>query len=188
MCPLCNKSPQTLIHILNACPVALNQRRYNVRHDSVLASLAKMVEKHPPTTASMSADLPGVFNFPLHVAPTSLRPDIVLWDDTQRWIYLVELTICFETSFEDAVKRKEDRYFELVSEAVKAGYSAETITVEIGYRGLPNINGLNQLKHLLQISQKVLVDSLIELSKLAILGSHSIWCTRNSITSQNTQT
>ena len=71
--------------------------------------------------------------------------------------------IPFETSFEDVVTKNEDRCFELVSEAVKAGYSAETITVEVGSRGLPNTNGLNRLKHLLQIHQKVLEDSLIEL-------------------------
>ena len=32
----------------------------------------------------------------------------------------------------DAVTKKEDHYFELVSEPVKAGYCAETITVEVG--------------------------------------------------------
>ena len=45
------------------------------------------------------------------------------------------------------------------------GHPCETITVEIGSRGLPN--GLNQLKQLLQMSPKVLEDSLIELTKLA---------------------
>ena len=41
-------------------------------------------------------------------------------------------------------------------------------------------------KNVLQISQKVLEDSLIELSKVAILGSRSIWWTRNSMTSHYT--
>ena len=34
-CPLCNER-QTLIHVLNACPVALHARRYNYRHDVLL--------------------------------------------------------------------------------------------------------------------------------------------------------
>ena len=91
MCPLCNKNPQTPIHIFNACPVALNKGRCNVWHDSVLASLAKMVEKHLLTTASLSVDL--------HIVSTTLCPNIMLGDDTQRWsrIYLVELSVCFET-------------------------------------------------------------------------------------------
>ena len=61
--------------------------------------------------------------------------------------------------FEDAVHMKEDWYFKLVAGAVEAGYSAETITVEVGSRGLPNIAGVNRL----QISQKSGGDSLIEL-------------------------
>ena len=48
-----------------------------------------------------------------------------------------------------------------------SGCPCETITVEIGSRRLPNLNGLNQLKQLLQMSPKVLEDSLIELTKLA---------------------
>lgn len=61
------------------------------------ASLSEMVEKHLPTTASMSVDLPVAFNYPLHIVPTSLHPGVMLSDDTQRWIYLVEFTVCFET-------------------------------------------------------------------------------------------
>jgi len=56
----------------------------------------------------------------------------------------------------------------------------------LGLEDLHDLNGLNHLKQLLQMSQKVLEDSLTELTKLAIPGSHSIWCTRNSTTSQNT--
>ena len=37
----------------------------------------------------------------------------------------------------DTVKTKEDRYFELVSKAAEAGYSADTVTVEIGFRDFP---------------------------------------------------
>ena len=33
--------------------------------------------------------------------------------------------------------------FKLVSGAVEAGYGAETITVEVGFIGLPNTNGMN---------------------------------------------
>ena len=86
--------------------------RYNVWHDSVFASLVKMVKKHLPTTAFMSVDLPGAFNFPLHIGSTSVHPDIVLWP--VRWYSEMDLpsklTVCLKTSFEDAVKWKEDQY------------------------------------------------------------------------------
>ena len=35
-CHLCGSSAPTVFHILNGCPVALNQSRYTWRHDSVL--------------------------------------------------------------------------------------------------------------------------------------------------------
>ena len=38
VCPLCGNR-QTLIHVLNACPVALQARRYNHRHDTVLRKI-----------------------------------------------------------------------------------------------------------------------------------------------------
>ena len=38
-CPLCNVSPCTIHHILVNCSVALNQKRYNWRHDSVLKNI-----------------------------------------------------------------------------------------------------------------------------------------------------
>ena len=53
--------------------------------------------------------------------------------------------------------------------------SAKTITKGIGSRGCPN---LNDMKEVLQMLKKLLT----ELTKLVILGSHFIWCTRNSIT------
>jgi len=68
-----------------------------------------MVEKHLPTTASISVDLPGLSTFLSTLFPLVfiqiLCCGMTLRD---RWTYLVELTVCYETSFEDAVKRKED--------------------------------------------------------------------------------
>jgi len=39
VCPLCDTDPCTLHHILVNCDYALNQKRYNWRHDSVLANI-----------------------------------------------------------------------------------------------------------------------------------------------------
>ena len=37
-CPLCRER-QTLIHVLNMCPVAMTSRRFNFRHDAVLQKI-----------------------------------------------------------------------------------------------------------------------------------------------------
>ena len=48
---------------------------------------------------------------------------MVWWDDSQKQLWLLELTVCFETSFEEARERKEVKYGELVSATEKAGYN-----------------------------------------------------------------
>ena len=43
--------------------------------------------------------------FPWHIVPTYLRPGIVWWDSSSRSVCLAELTVCFETNFDDAADR-----------------------------------------------------------------------------------
>ena len=104
VCPLCGDR-QTLIHVLNACPVALQARRYNHRHDTVLRKIVAVVSDHLLQTETLTSDLSD-YQFPHHIVPTSLRPDIAWWDDTRKKLSLAELTICFETSFKGAAERK----------------------------------------------------------------------------------
>ena len=131
-CKLCGKK-QTLLHVLNHCQVALHLRRYNKRHDKVLSIIAELVKSFLPPDSRFTTDLSeDSYNFPTHIVPTSLRPDLVLWSDTRKLLYLIELTICFETGFEEAVGRKASRYSELASEAC---LSATVIPVQIGSRG-----------------------------------------------------
>ena len=36
------------------------------------------------------------YRFPLHIIPTDLRPDLVWWNDEEKFLYLAKLTVCFE--------------------------------------------------------------------------------------------
>ena len=50
-CTLCKNTRQTLAHVLNNCPVAMDLRRYSRRHDQVLATFGDFIKKHlPPCT------------------------------------------------------------------------------------------------------------------------------------------
>ena len=112
-CPLCGER-QTLIHVLNNCRVALDLCRYNPRHDSVLSILADTIKKKLPPSIHFSANLDSDYNFPEHITPTDQRPDIVWWDDEKKVLRILELTIPFDTTLNDATERKETRYEELV--------------------------------------------------------------------------
>ena len=112
--------------------MARDLRRYNERHDAVLALLYEVVKEHLPDTTSSTVDLiSSDYSFPCHNVATDLRPDIIYWDETAKKVSLIELTVCFDTLFEDTIKRKEDRYQELLDTIQDAGYTARLVTVEV---------------------------------------------------------
>ena len=108
-CQLCGEK-QTLLHILNHCPQALSMRRFNARHDAVLEVIASFIAQHLPESYKVTADLPRYqpYMFPLHIATTDQRPDIVVWSDTVQEV--IELTVCFETRYEEAHNLKVKWY------------------------------------------------------------------------------
>ena len=57
---------------------------------------------------------------------------ILDWDDETRKLCLLELTVCFETPFEEAAQRKKIRYADIVDQARLSHYISKLITVEVG--------------------------------------------------------
>ena len=149
--PLCHKN-QSLLHVLNNCSVARDSRRYNVRHDSILSAITESVRRNIPLTTSMTADISDSYEFPLHIIPTDLRPDLVWWDEAHKSITLVELTVCFETNFKEAARRKTVKYHHLVEQAKARGYRSELITLQVGSRGVPDLPGFENLAASLSLS------------------------------------
>ena len=143
-----------LIHVLNACRTALRLKRYNERHDSVLIELHHFIKHILPPSISITADLDG-YSFPLHIASTDLRPDLVCWDEKQKRVWYVELTVCYETCFQAAADRKEERYLDLACSTQNAGYRTQVITLEVGSRGLPNLTGFETLAHAFNIKDTI---------------------------------
>ncbi len=137
------------------------------------------VRKCLPETFSFTADLDSNYQFPLHITPTDLRPDIVWWDDAEKELCLCELTVCFETSFQEAAERKETKYHDLMMAAEATGYSTTLMTLQVGSRGVPDLSRFNDLSHKLTIPRQHLSNLLLEVSKAAIAGSYRIWCARN---------
>ena len=177
-CPLCGER-QSLLHILNNCKVARNLRRYNQRHDAVLQEIVKVIQPKLSPTTQLTADLSDGYEFPMHIVPTDLRPDIVWWDDQQKSLMLAELTISYETNFEVAAERKEEKYEELLTGACNAGYETELITLEVGSRGVINPAGFQHLKTTVNITTSEMSKLTFEVCKRTIEGSYSIWCSRN---------
>ena len=62
-CPICSSDSvqhcQTQLHVLNNCPTALKQGRYNVRHDKVLFIVLHQLQANVPPSFHVTADLDG---------------------------------------------------------------------------------------------------------------------------------
>ena len=129
-----------MIHVLNTCSVACDDRRFNGQHDSLFREIVSIITTYLPSTACITSDL-GEYSFPQHIVATDLRPDIVWWDDNVRSLYAVELTVPFETSFEKATERKIVKYEDMIQRARATGYVAELITLEVGSKGVINMSG-----------------------------------------------
>ena len=157
----------------------LDQLRYNKHHDEVLQAIASTVAEKLPSTTSFTTDLGDTYQFLLHITPTTLRPDMVWWDDGQKQLWITELTVCFETSFEVAVERKETKYHDLVTSTERAGYNTTLITLEMGSCGVPHLPDFTQQAHELAMSRKQLSKLPHQTSQSAITGLYQIWYTRH---------
>ena len=177
-CPLCGQV-QSLLHVLNNCPVALQLRRYNRRHDDVLSSIFSFLSDHLPQGMSILADLPGSnYTFPPSVAVTDERPDIVMWDNSK--VHLVELTVPHESGLEEASKRKTSKYADLAASCKQNGFSTILTTIQVGSRGFLHLPSLDKLYKLVKAPLNHKTDFERQLVRRAIEGSYTIWCSRNT--------
>ena len=167
--------------MLNNCAVARDLRRYNVHHDGVLKEIAAAIQPYLSPTSVLSVDIHDNYEFPLHILPTDLRPDIVWWDSRNRSLCLAELTDCFESNFEDAAIRKTAKYTDLVDQANNNGYNTTLLTLQVGSRGVPHYESFSKLATVLHMSTRDLTNLLQCVTRAAILGSFTIWCSRNRL-------
>ena len=157
--------------------MALELRRFNQRHDTVLGVVAGLVRTHLSPTQKMVVDLPEEnYHYPPHIGSTDSRPDIVIWDDILRRVHLLELTVCFETNLDTARQRKLCRYTDLLEEAELKGYHGTLITIEVGSRGVLHTMSLEEVRSLLGVRKKEWTAVLVDIS---IVESHKKWSSRN---------
>lgn len=83
----------------------------------------------------MLVDLDQRLCFPVEIATTSLRPDLVLWSSSLRSAFIVELTVPWEDAVMEAYEQKSLKYSELAADAEKHGWKTKVYPVEVGCRG-----------------------------------------------------
>ena len=179
-CPFCG-GLQTLRHVLNGCKQALQERQYNQRHDEVLREIVTYLGGHlSAADYQMVADLDSdTYTFPTHVCPTTERPDIVIWNEKTKTVYLIELTVCFADNFADASMRKQAKYLDLRETVKAAGHKCHLWTVQVGSRGIIDEVSFQPLHALCSTSKQEVANLYFKLARTSLLQSFTIWCSRN---------
>ena len=158
-------------------------RRYSRRHDEVLQVIGDFVRANMPLHFTVSVDHPSEqYTFPHHITPTDLRPDIVWWCDSQRELWLLELTISYESIVADARGRKRAKYHDLVEAGRAAGYKTTLITIEVWSRGMLAVSDFDDLRAAIHTSLKTATTLCLDVIRTTLLGSFRIWTSRNYIT------
>ncbi|XP_078458809.1 uncharacterized protein LOC144723905 [Lampetra planeri] len=83
----------------------------------------------------MLADIGRQLVFLPEIATTTLRPDMVLWSRSLKKVFIIELTVPWEDSVDEAYERKHLRYADLAAKARHHGWNTEVRPVEVGCRG-----------------------------------------------------
>ena len=189
-CNQCKKSSATLYHLLVGCHIALEQKRYNTRHDLVLEYLLKTIKESAGNKFKIYGDFIGFRvnggTVPHIYSLQDKKPDLVLVDDSlpKHKIILVELTIPWDAIENQmaAENRKIERYQSLQSE-INSSHDCKLITVEVGARGFITSENKTKIKNILTATNVKKISAVTTtLSKLALIGSKLIYNARFSPT------
>ena len=99
---------QTLGHVVSSCSQALRDGRYNWRHDSVIRCIARAILKPENLVYADIAEFPT----PSTITGDQHRPDIVVV--RANCLYVLELTVGFETNLKKNYERKDESYGNLL--------------------------------------------------------------------------
>ena len=164
ICDLCKKK-ETLQHILNNCPVMLEQGRYTRRHNSVLRSIFDNLKETINPSWVIYCDLVGATkscrdHHPPDILSTQQRPDIVLVNRDLKSTIIIELTIPFEQNIRNALHRKINRYSSLLLGLQELDYDTKLFCIEVGSRGLINDENKCNIQMILKAIQAISLNNV----------------------------
>ncbi|CAB4043669.1 Hypothetical predicted protein, partial [Paramuricea clavata] len=108
-CSFCS-SPESLLHVISGCKAYLDEGRFTWRHNSVLNFIVSSLIS--AERSKLYVDLPG-FITPSVITGDQLRPDLLLAIEV---LYVLELTVGFETNLNSNSDRKHKKYLSFISD------------------------------------------------------------------------
>ena len=135
----------------------------------------------PLNCSKLYADLPGYIS-PSVVTGDTLRPDLVLTIEN-KCIYILELTVGFESNLLANARRKREKYQDLVNEQLKKYEKAQFVNVSISSLGVLSETSLSLMEMLKdlefdEVCRKYLVRKIVN---TCIRSTYYIFCKRNKV-------
>ena len=177
-CSFCS-SPETLLHVIAGCKTYLDEGRFTWRHDSVLNFLASTLTAVQNST--LYADIPGFVN-PSVITGDRLRPDLLLVTEN-RCLYILELTVGYESNLQVNANRKRQKYLDLIKEQ-EADYdkvkfvNLSLSTLGVFSRSSENFDGMLRS---LKCDAKFCKYIKKKIVNMCIRTSYYIFCKRNKV-------
>ena len=125
------------------------------------------------------SDLNANYVFPIQMALTELRPDIVIFSNSLRRVILVELTCPCEENMPSWHTTKTSKYSGLVEIIKNNKWYVDFFAVEVGARGYPSTSLKYCLKQL-GFPNNLLKNAIQTVSYISMECSFYIWLHRNS--------
>ena len=110
-CSFC-LNPESLLHVVAGCQQYLN--RFTWRRDSILNFIAKSLQPAINAHFSLYADFNGFLN-PSIITGENYRPDLLFLIQS-KCLYVLELSVGFESNLNNDAVRKKEKYLNLINE------------------------------------------------------------------------
>ena len=166
---------ETLLHVVAGCQKYLD--RFTWRHDSILNFLTKTLSVLDD--CKLFVDLPG-FESPSIVTGDEYRPDLLLLTSANH-LYIVELTVGFESNLTKNTKRKHAKYKNLTEELTKNFTTVKLINLSISSLGVFDKECQSFVKLLsdLGLDKQRQHHCYRKIISIAIRATYYIFCRRN---------
>ena len=178
---LCNfcQLPQSLLHVVSGCMSMLEGKRYTWRHNSVLLTIGNFLTGIRKVKI-YADDIPG-FRPSAVITGHDKRPDLLVINKDV--LYVLELSVGFETNIAKNEVHKKRRYENLLKDLSASYLRVEYINLSMGAIGTIGINGHKALMNMLQDLSTSKQEQLYLVKKIitiCIRCTYYIFCKRDS--------
>ena len=187
LCRLCHRQPETLMHVLSACP-SLAASSYVYRHNSALRviyfhlrhaygiDITPVIPYVPPDIEEVveNSKCRIYWNYSFHTSKllSATKPDITLLDFDTKEMYVIEFSSPSEKNISIKEEEKRSKYLDLLSELRKLypGFKVKLVVLIVGVLGGLKASFKRELE-IIPACRSSAISLICRIQKAVLLGS-----------------